>query len=188
MEKKKRIINKIGNVYGIPLGDGKKCYMQFVYKDVPILNSDIVRVFTRIYDMDEKPSIEEIISDKVRFYTHVWLRLAVHQADIWKEGTSKELGLDELKKITFYSFGETVKWSKLVRRSIFKIGEEREYIYTPIPDSDDYADNCIWHISAIIDRINTGHWCFDPREKVEDKTYIAQIPTFSDDYKFPDME
>ncbi len=174
MEKKKRIINKIGNVYGIPLGDGKKCYMQYIAKDSKVWNSDIVRVFSKKYTLNESPTIDEILSDDILFYSHIVLRIAVHQADIWKEGASNELGLEGLNKIIFYDIGYIIGGSSKISRAISRFEGSIEYTHEEIPETSEYESGMVWSIDAIITKINTGNWPFDPRKKVEDISFLPK--------------
>lgn len=52
------------------ISDSEKRYFQLVAYDLTQLNSDVIRVFKRVYDMDANPPLSEIIKDEVEFYAH----------------------------------------------------------------------------------------------------------------------
>ncbi len=58
----------IGDIFEIPLPDNRKRYMQFVVVDSSCLGAWGVRVFKKEYALEEKPSIDDIVNDKVDFY------------------------------------------------------------------------------------------------------------------------
>ncbi|GAB6870734.1 hypothetical protein JCM16496A_31390 [Bacteroides rodentium JCM 16496] len=66
----KRIRTKIGDVFCVKLSDKEKRYFQLVAYDLTQLNSDVIRVFKRVYDVDANPPLSEIIKDDVDFYAH----------------------------------------------------------------------------------------------------------------------
>ena len=68
---------KIGDVFEVKLSDTEKKYMQYVVSDLTQLNSDVVRVFSKLYPIDNKPSLEEIVSDDVQFYVHCATKLGL---------------------------------------------------------------------------------------------------------------
>ena len=46
---------KIGDVFEVIISDTEKKYMQYVVSDLTQLNSDVVRVFSKIYLIHEEP-------------------------------------------------------------------------------------------------------------------------------------
>lgn len=73
----KRVMNTIGSVYRMYLGDGRKVYLQYVAIDRSMLNSGVLRVFKKKYSQDDVEDIEEIVRGEVWFYTHTSLRPAI---------------------------------------------------------------------------------------------------------------
>lgn len=61
---------KVGDVFEVKISDTEKKYMQYIASDLTQLNSDVVRGFAKIYNVNAKPSMEEIVSDEVDFYAH----------------------------------------------------------------------------------------------------------------------
>ena len=104
MEKKKRIVTKIGNVFCVEVESQYKMYFQYVANDMTQLNSSVIRVFKTKYAIDAKPDIESIVNDEVWFYAHAILRMGIAD-DVWyKCGKSKNIGTTE--NITFRSYSE----------------------------------------------------------------------------------
>ena len=68
---------KVGDVFEVPISSTEKRYMQYVVSDLTQLNSDVVRGFSKTYSVDDKPSLEEIVSDEVDFYAHCDSRFGI---------------------------------------------------------------------------------------------------------------
>lgn len=56
MEKPKRIVTKIGNVFCVQISPQEKKYFQYIANDRLQLNSSVIRVFERAYPTDQGPS------------------------------------------------------------------------------------------------------------------------------------
>ena len=61
---------KVGDVFEVKISDTEKKYMQYIASDLSCLNSDVVRGFAKTYSIENNPSLNEIVSDKVDFYAH----------------------------------------------------------------------------------------------------------------------
>ena len=68
---------KIGDVFEVKISDTEKKYMQYVVSDLTQLNSDVVRVFSKIYLIHEEPLLEDIVSGDVQFYVHCATKLGL---------------------------------------------------------------------------------------------------------------
>lgn len=66
----KRVRTKIGDVFCVKVSEHEKRYFQLVAYDLTQLNSDVIRVFKKVYDMDVNPSLSDIVNDEVDFYAH----------------------------------------------------------------------------------------------------------------------
>ena len=90
---------KVGDVFEVKISDTEKKYMQYVASDLTQLNSDVVRGFAKIYDIAAKPSLEEIVSDDVEFYSHCDSRYGI-KTELWTlYGNIQDIG--DLKKAIF---------------------------------------------------------------------------------------
>ena len=97
-----RVTNRIGDIYCVEVQDfailglrvkkGYKRYFQYIAKDTACLNGRVIRVFKRRYPLNYVMNIEEILTDKVDFYTHTMLSVGI-KANAWqKVGKSKDVG------------------------------------------------------------------------------------------------
>ena len=89
----KRIGNtKIGDIFSAKIDMDHKRYLQYIISDMTQLNSDVIRVFSKVYQLEENPSIEEIVKDKVDFYAHCVTKDGVKRG-LWnKIGNTQEVG------------------------------------------------------------------------------------------------
>lgn len=88
---KKRVIIRIGDVFCVECHD-YKVFFQYVAIDATQLNSQVIRVFHKKYDINSNPSIEEIIKNKVDFYAHTVINIGVCKELWYKMGSCKDLG------------------------------------------------------------------------------------------------
>ena len=73
MEKPKRIVTKIGNVFCVQISPQEKKYFQYIANDMLQLNSSVIRVFERTYPTDQEPKLTDVVQGKVEFYAHTVL-------------------------------------------------------------------------------------------------------------------
>lgn len=85
-----RVVTKIGDVFSVSLGDGTKKYIQYIANDLTQLNSDVIRGFRKAFPLDDHPTVREVISDEVMFYSHTMVSLGVKMGLWEKVGKSEE--------------------------------------------------------------------------------------------------
>lgn len=73
MEKPKRIVTKIGNVFCVQISPQEKKYFQYIANDMLHLNSSVIRVFERTYPTDQEPKLTDVVQGEVEFYAHTVL-------------------------------------------------------------------------------------------------------------------
>ena len=73
MEKPKRIVTKIGNVFCVQISPQEKKYFQYIANDMLQLNSSVIRVFERTYPTDQEPKLTNVVQGEVEFYAHTVL-------------------------------------------------------------------------------------------------------------------
>ena len=61
---------KVGDVFEVKISDREKRYMQYVVSDLTQLNSDVLRIFKHVYQINETPTLEKIVKDDIDYYTH----------------------------------------------------------------------------------------------------------------------
>ena len=83
--------SRIGDVFCATLTTGKK-YLQYVANDRSQLDSEVIRVFKKLYPLDANPNLAEVVRDEVEFYAHVFLRFARKLRTWDKVGNIDEVG------------------------------------------------------------------------------------------------
>ena len=77
---------KPGTLFSIPIGGGRKRYVQFITRDVTGGPADVVRVFGKTYVEWDLPQAESVVNDGVLFHARVRLRLLRKAGLLKKEG------------------------------------------------------------------------------------------------------
>lgn len=87
------IVNtKIGDVFSVKTAKNRKKYFQNVVSDLTQLNSDVIRAFNTVYQIDDNPDLSDIISDEVQFYAHCVTKLGLKMRLWEKVGNVKNVG------------------------------------------------------------------------------------------------
>jgi hypothetical protein len=90
---------KIGDIFSVAYGDNCKRFLQLIAYDSSQLNSDVVRVFKKIYTFNEIQNLNVIVKDQVDFYAHCDTKAGM-KLGCWNlEGNNPDVG--DLDKITF---------------------------------------------------------------------------------------
>lgn len=83
---------KVGDVFEVPISSTQKRYIQYIVSDLTQLNSDVIRAFKKVYDISDKPSLFNILSDDVDFFMHTTTKLGI-KMELWSlYGNSDEKG------------------------------------------------------------------------------------------------
>ncbi len=98
----KRIVLKAGDVFRVKISRDDYCFMQYLMIDPNCLGGDLVRVFWKRYREQDRPSVDEIVSGQVDFYTHVFLKNGIREECFVKYGRSDNLG--DLRKVYFANY------------------------------------------------------------------------------------
>lgn len=181
MEKKKRIVTKIGNVFCAEIDRKYKCFFQYVANDLSQLNSSVIRVFKHRYPMEYKPVVDDIVKDEVAFYAHTVLRAGIDYSAWYKVGKSKDIDEDGISKVIFgcaqgSKFIPPAKLEvvdPLTNWSIWHINEERLSI-GELPEKyfKNIEKGAVIPFHQIINRIKYGYYTFtSPEYKI-----IKRIP------------
>jgi hypothetical protein len=51
----------IGDIFSVKIDEHTQKFIQYIVSDMTQLNSDVIRVFKKIYPLDIKPNLEEIL-------------------------------------------------------------------------------------------------------------------------------
>ncbi|WP_410210301.1 hypothetical protein [Aquirhabdus sp.] len=91
-----RVVTKIGDIFEVSLGDGRKKYLQYIISDLMQLNSDVIRVFKQTYQIEDKPDLEEVVKGDVDFYCHTTTSAGIKMGLWTKAGKSNDVGTLDL--------------------------------------------------------------------------------------------
>lgn len=87
-----RVYTKIGDVFSVKIDENHEKFFQLIAFDLTQLNSDVIRSFKKIYTIDEKANLSEIVNGEVEFYAHCVTKWGV-KMNLWeKVGNNKEIG------------------------------------------------------------------------------------------------
>ena len=161
MEKKKRIITRIGDIFCIEIDNEYKCYFQYIAKDMSQLNSSVIRVFKRHYPMDYEYDEQEVLNDEVNFYAHTILRIGIDNGTWYKVGKSKELG--DLTKILFKFSSDLGGGGGVKRKSyhwyVWKLNEEYIHIGELTDDFKNKSDfGLVIQYCDVFNKIKNGFY------------------------------
>ncbi len=83
---------KKGDIFFVNVEENKKRYFQYITNDTSQLNSNVVRVFVKNYELNDDPRMEEVISGEIDFYSHCMVKFLVKFGLCEKVGNSANLG------------------------------------------------------------------------------------------------
>ncbi|ENX43324.1 Imm26 family immunity protein [Acinetobacter sp. NIPH 2100] len=94
-----RAKTKIGDIFSVKLDENRKKYFQLIAFDLTQLNSDVIRVFNKVYSQNENPNLFEIVSGEIDFYAHCVTKFGL-KMNLWeKVGNILEVG--DISKVLF---------------------------------------------------------------------------------------
>ena len=156
MEKRKRIVTKIGDIFRVDLDNKTKRYFQYVAIDETMLGGSVIRVFKRKYDINEEPSFEEIVKDNVDFYTHTSLKIGILEGYWQKVGRCTDIG--DTENIYFRTIGE-LNASKLKKSRhwlVWKINCKWQDIGEMKDCYTNYDLGALYAAVVVFNKINNG--------------------------------
>ncbi len=161
----KRVITKIGDIFSVPINKKEKKYMQLIAFDLAQLNSDTIRAFNRIYSIDENPSQEEIINDKIDFYAHCVTKFGI-KLNLWEQ-IGNNLNIGNIKDPIFkstddYGYKENEQPVKVSHNwYVWRINDKNRTKVGRLEGENRNAEiGLIVNPNDILDRIKTGQYKF----------------------------
>ena len=79
-----RTNTKIGDVFSVKIDENNKKYFQLITFDSTQLNSDVIRVFKKVYSLDENPELSVLINDDISFYAHCVTKFGLKMG-LWEQ-------------------------------------------------------------------------------------------------------
>lgn len=107
---KKRVVCRKGSVFCARFDDKFKCYLQYITDDSSLLNANVIRAFKKKYPIDYVEDIEEIVNGEIAFYTHCMVKWGLDLGELEKVGSSRNLGLENLKDVIWGTFWVSFPW------------------------------------------------------------------------------
>ena len=87
----KRIVTKIGDIFSVTLDNGNLRFFQYIANDLSCLNSSVIRVFKKEYLKGYELNSEEIVSDRIDFYSHTILKFGISDGAWQKVGNCQNV-------------------------------------------------------------------------------------------------
>lgn len=148
---------KLGDVFEVPLAEGKVGYVQYIADDSSMLDSYVIRAFRGFHPAFSPPSPEDLIAGEVHFYAHVFLKLCVKYGHWRKIGTAPlPERIDVLFRGSWDHGNPEVKVSK--RWYIWRINEPLRDIGELRAEYQSAEIGCVLPYDAIAERLLTGSY------------------------------
>jgi hypothetical protein len=154
----KRIVTKIGDVFCIVVDNSYKRYFQYIANDINDLNSSTIRVFQKNYSLDSNPTLDEIVSDDIEFYTHTILRNGIVSGLWQKIGKCPNVG--DVNSVMFrWPKGRSSLTNKYDEWYVWHINEDEKDI---VKLTKEYEETTyiggVYPPAWIVERIQYGKW------------------------------
>ena len=159
-----RTNTKIGDIFSVKISDSGKKYFQLIAFDLQQLNSDVIRAFKKVYQIDANPDLSEIINGEVEFYAHCVTKLGL-KMNLWeKAGNISDVG--KIDRILFRGSsdsgsrpGEQIKVSH--KWYVWKINDSDFTRVGKLQGENRKAEiGIVVNPYDVIDRIKTGRYNF----------------------------
>ena len=151
---------KIGDLFSVTVGGSGKRFFQYVANDTTQLNSSVIRVFEGLYRSDEIFDLKDIVTKKVDFHAHVFLRNGIKLGFWEKIGNIAEIGKTKVLFRCTNDIGNP-KVTLSERWFVWKINEPTIQI-GPLTDEYRRAElGLVFSPVDIIRRIKTGGYGYN---------------------------
>lgn len=154
-----RMKTKIGDVFFAKINDNSKKYLQYIVNDLTQLNSDVIRVFKKVYHIDDNPDLSEIINKEIDFYAHCVTKWGVKLGYWHKVGNIDNVG--ELN-VLFRSIGDEGNQQMKISQNwwIWKINENQRRVGKLEGENQKAEIGSVIPPDSIVHRMQTGEYDF----------------------------
>lgn len=149
---------KIGDVFSVKIDANNKKYFQYIVSDITQLNSDVIRAFKKVYQLNANPELSEIVEDEVEFYAHCITKLGVKMGYWEKVGNIANVG--NLKELLFRSCGDSPQTKISQNWWLWKINEEQKHVGKLEGENKKSEIGSVIPPDSIVHRIQTGKYDF----------------------------
>jgi hypothetical protein len=149
---------RVGDVFSVSIDVDHVKYMQYIVSDLTQLNSDVIRVFNKVYQKGENPDFKDIVNGTVDFYAHCDTKAGVKQG-LWEPiGNIPDIGkTDHILFRDSKDYGNSkIKVSN--NWWIWRINEEFIHIGKLIGENRKAEIGIIFSPPVILNRIKTGSY------------------------------
>ncbi len=143
----KRVIIKPGDIFYITIKGKYRRYFQYIVKDRTCLNAGLIRVFTKRYELKNNQTVDEILNDRVAFYTHAIISIGIMDRYWEKYGKGPLPSESEWNNILFGYIGE---------ESYVIYTVNRDFIRGVRSPKEKMEDGGLSSCDGVRDRIETG--------------------------------
>jgi hypothetical protein len=155
----KRIKNtNIGDIFSASINEYQKRHFQYIVSDLSQLNSDVIRVFKRIYSVGENPDISVIVKDEIDFYAHCITKSGLKK-EMWSRvGNISDVG--DVCNIYFKGKGDCSVMNNVQNDwYIYKVNnDKRKFIGKPTDELMKLDWDMIVRPEGILKKLQTGSY------------------------------
>jgi hypothetical protein len=150
---------KIGDIFCVKVENNSKRYFQYIINDSTQLNSNVVRVFKKLYPLEYQQKFEEIIADEIEFYTHIIIKLGL-KLELWeKAGHQSDIGnLDVMFKSSLDFGNPSIKISE--RWEVWEINQPPLFVGKLEEKYKELELGPVVSPMSFVDRLRTGKYNF----------------------------
>lgn len=159
-----RVITKVGDIFCAKINDGNKKYFQYVANDSTQLNSDVIRVYKKSYQIGSNSTLLDIMNDEIDFYAHCIINLGVKQGNWEKVGRVSEVGVINVIFRGTKDFGRKLGQEPVLVSTNWYVWRINDKQFTPVGKLVDENKNAeigvVVNPEEIIHRMQTGKYSF----------------------------
>lgn len=155
-----RTNTKIGDVFSVKIDNSNRKYFQLVAFDLTQLNSDVIRAFKKVYPINVKPGLSEIVNGEVEFYAHCVTKLGLKMGYWESVGNIGDVG--SFENVLFKSSSDDGNPKIKVSQNwwIWKINEEQKKVGKLEGVNRSAEVGSVIPPDSIVHRMQTGKYDF----------------------------
>lgn len=149
-----------GDIFSVITESGAKRYFQFVTKDTSEFDSDVIRIFKKVYPIDSSPSTAEIVGDTIECYMHTMVSWGLYLGLWTRSGSDDNIGKLDISFRRSKDYGRFSLFEKRVSNNweVWTMNQPKQSVGM-LPESHYSADiGDIGSPSTVLKRINEGYF------------------------------
>lgn len=154
----KRVRTKIGDLFSVKINEKDKKYFQLVAFDLTQLNSDVIRVFKKIYPIDYVPNFSGVVESEVEFYAHCITKIGLKMGYWEKVGYLDNIGSTD--GIIFRSSEDDPQTKISKNWWVWKINHELKKVGELEGENRNAEIGSVIPPDSLVHRIRTGEYDF----------------------------